>query len=315
MARGHHPHPGSGFSRRKRGDGPAAPYRPSGGGGTVFLPTGKTVFRPAPRVRRAGRRYRRTGQGPDQGCDAPPPHVFHWTLSAPAERTGMVRSTTHNIPTRHGPEPVGIGTSKGSRDPGCGRKTHDIVGLVSILPTVPSCYRWPESGGSRLRRAQRGRCRRGRESADPHARPQAKRHRLPDGGSGIATGKVVGRMTQRHRSRESSLSRAMWRRALIRWRTFMSSPATSPPRVAGVHKWPARHPRWTFHFNPTSASWTNAAGAFSRADTAASTERRLRFARRLRPVRQGMARTPQRKLGLRVPVGRKTKVPWRVLET
>ena len=47
----------------------------------------------------------------------------------------------------------------------------------------------------------------------------------------IATGRVVGRMTQRHRSRESSLSRPMWRRASTRRWTFMSFPATSPPQV------------------------------------------------------------------------------------
>ena len=29
-----------------------------------------------------------------------------------------------------------------------------------------------------------------------------------------------------------------------------------------MQKWLARHPRWTFHFTPTSASWLNAVEGF-----------------------------------------------------
>jgi transposase len=29
-----------------------------------------------------------------------------------------------------------------------------------------------------------------------------------------------------------------------------------------VHAWLARHPRWTFHFTPTSGSWLNAVETF-----------------------------------------------------
>ena len=39
-----------------------------------------------------------------------------------------------------------------------------------------------------------------------------------------------------------------------------------------VHAWLARHPRWTFHFIPTSASWLNAVEDFF----SALTRRRLR---------------------------------------
>ncbi|SEH88754.1 DDE superfamily endonuclease [Methylobacterium sp. 275MFSha3.1] len=39
-----------------------------------------------------------------------------------------------------------------------------------------------------------------------------------------------------------------------------------------VRAWLARHPRWTFHFTPTSASWLNAVEGFC----SALTRRRLR---------------------------------------
>jgi transposase len=39
-----------------------------------------------------------------------------------------------------------------------------------------------------------------------------------------------------------------------------------------VRQWLARHPRWTFHFTPTSASWLNAVEGFF----AKLTKRRLK---------------------------------------
>ena len=59
------PIPARASARRKRDAGPASRYRPSSGGGNVFLPRGSTGFRPTPRARRAGRRYPGSGQGPD----------------------------------------------------------------------------------------------------------------------------------------------------------------------------------------------------------------------------------------------------------
>ena len=42
--------------------------------------------------------------------------------------------------------------------------------------------------------------------------------------------------------------------------------------MIGVCAWLARHPRWTFHFTPTSASWLNAVEGFF----SALTRRRLK---------------------------------------
>ena len=35
-----------------------------------------------------------------------------------------------------------------------------------------------------------------------------------------------------------------------------------PTSTRKVRRWFARHPRWTFHFTPTSASWLNAVEGF-----------------------------------------------------
>ena len=86
----------------------------------------------------------------------------------------------------------------------------------------------------------------------------------------VATGKVVGRTVERHRSAE--------------FLSFLDhvaegiDPGTpvhvildnvSSHRSAEVHEWLKSHPDWTFHFTPTSASWMNAVmnaveGFFSR---------------------------------------------------
>ena len=48
--------------------------------------------------------------------------------------------------------------------------------------------------------------------------------------------------------------------------------AVSAGKRPAVRQWLARHPRWIFHFTPTSASWLNAAEGFF----ATLTKRRLK---------------------------------------
>ena len=79
----------------------------------------------------------------------------------------------------------------------------------------------------------------------------------------ILDGTVIGRNMQRHRHQE-----------FIR---FLNTAEVQVPVRMAIHavvdnyathkhpkvqKWLARHPRWTFHFTPTSASWLNAVEGF-----------------------------------------------------
>jgi len=89
----------------------------------------------------------------------------------------------------------------------------------------------------------------------------------------VLDGTVIGRNMQRHRHQE-----------FIR---FLNAVEREVPAGKTVHaildnyaahkhpevrKWLARHPRWTFHFTPTSASWLNAVEGFF----ATLTKRRLK---------------------------------------
>ena len=79
----------------------------------------------------------------------------------------------------------------------------------------------------------------------------------------VAEGKVIGRCMQRHRHQE-----------FVR---FLNAIEAEVPKSKAVHvildnyathkhprvvQWLGRHPRFTFHFTPTSASWLNAVEGF-----------------------------------------------------
>ena len=82
----------------------------------------------------------------------------------------------------------------------------------------------------------------------------------------VLDGTVIGRCMQRHRHQEfirflNAVERAVPAGKLIH-AILDNYAAHKHPKVSA---WLARHPRWTFHFTPTSASWLNAVeGFFSR---------------------------------------------------
>jgi hypothetical protein len=79
----------------------------------------------------------------------------------------------------------------------------------------------------------------------------------------VLDGTVIGRCMQRHRHSEfirflNAVEREVPAGKLIH--TVLDNYATHKhPKVLA---WLARHPRWTFHFTPTSASWLNAVENF-----------------------------------------------------
>jgi len=100
----------------------------------------------------------------------------------------------------------------------------------------------------------------------------------------VLDGKVIGRNMQRHRHQEfirflNAIEREVPEGKAIHVildKSMVSRPSIprceagvgSKPTTGAVHKhskvraWLARHPRWTFHFTPTSASWLNAVEGF-----------------------------------------------------
>ncbi len=90
-------------------------------------------------------------------------------------------------------------------------------------------------------------------------------------------GKVIGRCMQRHRHQEFIRFLNAVEREVPAGKTvhaILDNYATHKhPKVLA---WLGRHPRWTFHFTPTSASWLNAVeGYFADPDQAPPQARRL----------------------------------------
>jgi transposase len=79
----------------------------------------------------------------------------------------------------------------------------------------------------------------------------------------VLEGTVIGRCMQRHRHEEfirflNAVERAVPARRIIE--VIVDNYATH--KHLKVKAWLAQHPRWTFHFTPTSGSWLNAVVTF-----------------------------------------------------
>ena len=102
-----------------------------------------------------------------------------------------------------------------------------------------------------------------RPRRDDDARLQTSRHHNAVRSSHILDDTVIGRNMQHHRHQEfirflNTIEEQVPVGKVIH--AIVDNYATH--RHPKVRQWLARHPRWTFHFTPTSASWLNAVEGF-----------------------------------------------------
>jgi transposase len=89
----------------------------------------------------------------------------------------------------------------------------------------------------------------------------------------VLDGTVIGRNMQRYRHQEFTRFLNAVEREVAAGKTVHAVLDNyAAHKHPEVRKWLARHPRWTFHFAPTSASWLNAVEGFF----ATLTKRRLK---------------------------------------
>ena len=205
---------------------------------------------------------------------AAPGEVTHWTGAAMAKASGISVSSVQRIWRRHGLQPHRIRTFKLSNDKQFAEKLRDVVGLYVDPPAHAVVLSFDEKSQIQaLDRTQPGLpMKKGRCGTMTH---DYKRHGTTTlfAALNVLDGTVVGRNMQRHRHQE-----------FIRFLNQVEAavPADKPVHAIldnyATHKhpkvraWLARHPRWTFHFTPTSASWLNAVEGFF----SALTRRRLK---------------------------------------
>ena len=196
--------------------------------------------------------------------EAPPDGGTHWTVRAMAAATGVSRAKVHVIWREAGLVPHRWRQFKLSNDPAFAEKVEDVVGLYVDPPEHAVVLSIDEKSQIQaLDRTQPGLpMKRGRLGTMTH---DYKRNGTTTlfAALNVLDGSVIGRNMQRHRHQE-----------FIR---FLNAIEREVPKGKAIHvildnyaahkhpkvrAWLARHPRWTFHFTPTSASWLNAVEGF-----------------------------------------------------
>jgi transposase len=197
-------------------------------------------------------------------CADPPHQATHWTGRAMAKAAGISLRTVQRIWTAHDLQPHRVRTFKRSRDPQFATKMTDIVGLYVDPPAHAVVLSIDEKSQIQaLDRTQPGLpLQPGRCGTMTH---DYRRHGTTTlfAALNVLDGRVIGRCMQRHRHAE-----------FIRFLNAVEAEAPSGKLIEAVvdnyatHKhpkvkaWLARHPRWRFHFTPTSGSWLNAVETF-----------------------------------------------------
>jgi transposase len=207
-------------------------------------------------------------------CGEPPDETTRWTGRAMAAAAGLSLRTVQRIWAAHELQPHRLRTFKRSSDPEFATKLADIVGLYMHPPRHAVVLSLDEKSQIQaLDRTQPGLpIKPGKCGTMTHDYERNGTTTL-FAALNVLDGTVLGRCMQRHRHQE-----------FLRFLNAVEAAVPAGKLVHcvldnyGTHKhpkvlaWLARHPRWTFHFTPTSGSWLNAVETFF----SALTRRRLR---------------------------------------
>ena len=194
----------------------------------------------------------------------PPGEATHWTAPAMAKAAGISVSSVQRIWHSHGLAPHRVRQFKLSNDPKFADKLKDVVGLYVDPPAHAVVLSVDEKSQIQaLDRTQPGLpMKKGRAGTMTH---DYKRNGTTTlfAALNVLEGTVIGRCMQRHRHQE-----------FIRFLNTVEAEVPASKMVHlildnyGTHKhpnvmaWLQRHPRFVFHFTPTSCSWLNAVEGF-----------------------------------------------------
>ena len=195
-----------------------------------------------------------------------PVAATQWSTRTMARELGVSDTTVLRVWRAHGLKPHRVRGFKVSRDPKFVEKLEDIVGLYMSPPEhalVLCCDE--KSQVQALDRTQPGLpLKKGRAATMTH---DYKRNGTTTlfAALNILDGQVIGQCQQRHTH--------------VEWLKFLKTIDRETPKDKTLHliadnyathkhpavqKWLAKHPRFTMHFTPTSASWLNMVERFFR---------------------------------------------------
>jgi len=188
-----------------------------------------------------------------------PTDATHWSTRDLAKKVGMSASSVGRIWQAFGLKPWQTDTFKLSEDPQFVDKVRDVVGLYLNPPEKAAVFCVDEKTSIQaLDRTQPSLpMRPGQVERRTH---DYQRHGVTDlfAALNLATGTVVHQTRPRHRA--------------VEFRAFLNAIDAAVPedldvhvvldnssthKTPAIHTWLLRHPRFTFHFTPTSSSWLN----------------------------------------------------------
>lgn len=197
-------------------------------------------------------------------CAEPPGEVTHWTGRAMAEVAGLSLRTIQRIWETNRLQPHRWRSFKRSKDPAFAEKVEDIVGLYMHPPAHAVVLSIDEKSQIQaLDRTQPGLpIKRGKCGTMTH---DYKRHGTTTlfAAFNVLEGAVIGRCMQKHTHQEfvrflNAVEREVPAGEIVH--AILDNYATH--KHPKVKAWLTRHPRWVFHFTPTSGSWINAVENF-----------------------------------------------------
>src|ERR1700736_119820 len=210
----------------------------------------------------------------DATLQTKPAGMTHWSCRTLAQSQGVSKSTVNNIWRAHNLQPHRTQTFKLSRDPKFLEKMTDVVGLYLNPPqqAIVLCVD-EKSQIQALDRTQPGLpIKPGRCGTMTH---DYKRNGTTTLFAALDTlqGKVVGECMQRHRHQEFiRFLNAIEAEVPVGKIIHVILDNYGPHKHPKTRAWLSRHPRFVFHYTPTSASWLNAVEGFF----AKLTKRRLK---------------------------------------
>lgn len=197
-------------------------------------------------------------------CSEPPGQATHWTGRAMAGVMGISLRAVQRLWEAHRLQPHRVRTFKRSNDPKFAEKVEDVVGLYMAPPAHAVVVSIDEKSQIQaLDRTQPGLpLKPGKCGTMTH---DYKRNGTTTlfAALNVLDGTVLGRCMSQHRHQEfihflKAVERSVPAGKVIH--AILDNYAAH--KHPAVMKWLADHPRWTFHFTPTSASWLNAVEGF-----------------------------------------------------
>jgi len=188
----------------------------------------------------------------------PPEGTTHWSARRIAERVGMGTTTVQRIWAEANLKPHRVETFKFSTDPALEAKIRDVVGLYLDPPDGAIVLSLDEK--TQIQALDRT------QPLLPMRPGQVERHTHDYTRNGttclfaaleVGTGTVTTETRQRHTGADFLAFLRLVAREYPEGDLHVVLDNVSTHKTPDVQAWLLRHPRITFHFTPTSASWMN----------------------------------------------------------